>query len=197
MDHELEKGPRHDEEAQSPESRQRQLDLPVEAASLWPRLYVALFCVTFLTLGVGGLSFLVTRKVYGGERDARLREEGGQGHEHLQARWGGFAERPMDNQCYRQERTAILLSAYLGLLGVDQWYAHHWALAVFKMLAWLLLFIVRAASKVFEQSFLLQALLAVLIAAIPVWWMADFIMWTVGGVYGTPGCPGGSGSWRY
>ncbi|RAK77222.1 uncharacterized protein BO72DRAFT_496246 [Aspergillus fijiensis CBS 313.89] len=136
------------------------------------------------------------RHVYG-EREARLREECGYSHEHLQALCGGLAERPMDNQCYRQERTAILLSVYLGWLGMDQWCARHWALAVFKMLAPLLLLVCGAASKVFEHSFLLQALLAVLIAAIPFWCMASFIMWTVRGVYGSPGCPGGSGSWRY
>ncbi|RAH67317.1 uncharacterized protein BO66DRAFT_458188 [Aspergillus aculeatinus CBS 121060] len=200
MDHELEKGLCHDLEAQAPEIRQRQRSSPfltLGEATTRRQAIVAYICALSVMIGFGSLmTYSIMRQVYG-EREAWLREECGQGHEHLHARWGGFAERPMDNQCYQQERTAILLSAYLGWLGVDQWYAHHWALAVFEMLAWLLLLICRAASKAFEHSFLLQALLAVFIAAIPFWWMADFIMWTVGGVYGTPGCPGGSGSWRY
>jgi hypothetical protein len=41
-------------------------------------------------------------------------------------RWGGFSERRSDDKCYRQERTAMLLSIFLGVFGVDQWYAHHW-----------------------------------------------------------------------
>ncbi|KAG4285137.1 hypothetical protein FPRO06_06397 [Fusarium proliferatum] len=90
----------------------------------------------------------------------------------LQTRsWGGFDERPLSEKCYRQERTAMILSLLFGILGVDQFYAHHWPLAVFKLLT---------------------------IGGLGVWSFVDMILWIVGGVYGTPGCPGGSSEgWQY
>lgn len=90
----------------------------------------------------------------------------------LQTRsWGGFDERPLSEKCYRQERTAMILSLLFGILGVDQFYAHHWLLAVFKLLT---------------------------IGGLGVWSFVDMILWIVGGVYGTPGCPGGSSEgWQY
>lgn len=87
----------------------------------------------------------------------------------LLPRWGGFHERPMTNKCYRQERTAMLLNLWLGCLGVDQFYAHHWPLAVFKLLT---------------------------LGGGGLWALVDLHLWMVGGVYGTPGCPGGN-EWRY
>lgn len=87
----------------------------------------------------------------------------------LTKRWGGYSKNPQTNKCYRQERTAMLLALLLGTLGVDQWYAHHWALAIFKMLT---------------------------VGGLGTWAFVDVILWVVGGVYGTPGCPGGNG-WRY
>ncbi|CZR39106.1 uncharacterized protein FPRO_05702 [Fusarium proliferatum ET1] len=91
---------------------------------------------------------------------------------YLQTRsWGGFDERPLSQKCYRQERTAMILSLLFGILGVDQFYAHHWPLAVFKLLT---------------------------IGGLGVWSFVDMILWIVGGVYGTPGCPGGSSEgWQY
>ncbi|KAI1017031.1 hypothetical protein LB504_007054 [Fusarium proliferatum] len=90
----------------------------------------------------------------------------------LQTRsWGGFDERPLSEKCYRQERTAMILSLLFGILGVDQFYAHHWPLAVFKLLT---------------------------VGGLGVWSLVDMILWIVGGVYGTPGCPGGSSKgWQY
>ncbi|KAM5526827.1 hypothetical protein FOXYSP1_20816 [Fusarium oxysporum f. sp. phaseoli] len=85
--------------------------------------------------------------------------------------WGGFDERPTTAKCYRQERTAMLLAFFLGSFGIDQFYAHHWPLAVFKLLT---------------------------LGAGGIWWFVDIVLWIVGGVYGTPGCPGGSEhSWQY
>jgi hypothetical protein len=85
--------------------------------------------------------------------------------------WGGFDERPSTATCYRQERTAMLLAFLLGSLGIDQFYAHHWPLAVFKLLT---------------------------LGAGGIWWFVDVVLWMVGGVYGTPGCPGGSEhSWQF
>ncbi|KAM0433883.1 hypothetical protein ACHAPT_003826 [Fusarium lateritium] len=85
--------------------------------------------------------------------------------------WGGFDERPTTEKCYRQERTAMLLNLFLGLFGVDQFYAHHWPLAVFKLLT---------------------------LGGLGTWSLVDMILWIVGGVYGTPGCPGGSSKgWQY
>jgi TM2 domain-containing membrane protein YozV len=43
-------------------------------------------------------------------------------------------EQPTSEQHYRQERTAMTLALLLGCLGVDQFCAHHWALAAFKLL---------------------------------------------------------------
>ncbi|RAH80161.1 hypothetical protein BO86DRAFT_433854 [Aspergillus japonicus CBS 114.51] len=200
MDHELEKGLRHDEEA--PEIRR--LDPAFKKPKSRRCEVVECICSTLLLLGIGSLvTYFILRYIYG-EREARLQEECGQAHEHLQARWGGFAERPMDNKCYRQERTAILLSMFLGFFGVDQWYAHHWALAIFKMSSGLTFLLIRnIPSTVLDRtdSCLLWAFLGLtyglFMVATPVWWLTDTILWTVGGYYGTPGCPGGSGSWRY
>ncbi|EMT72994.1 TM2 domain [Fusarium oxysporum f. sp. vasinfectum] len=91
---------------------------------------------------------------------------------HLAARsWGGFDERPKTEKCYRQERTAMILSLLFGVLGVDQFYARHWPLAVFKLLT---------------------------LGGLGLWAFVDMILWIVGGVYGTPGCPGGSyKEWQY
>ncbi|KAH6951093.1 hypothetical protein BKA56DRAFT_505950, partial [Ilyonectria sp. MPI-CAGE-AT-0026] len=85
--------------------------------------------------------------------------------------WGGFEERPTTAKCYQQERTAMILSFLLGSIGVDQFYAHHWPLAVFKLLT---------------------------LGGGGIWWLVDVILWMVGGVYGTPGCPGGNKhGWQY
>ncbi|KAM5342315.1 hypothetical protein ACJ41O_013281 [Fusarium nematophilum] len=92
---------------------------------------------------------------------------------HLARRsWGGWDEHPVTEKCYRQERTAMLLSLFFGCLGVDQFYAHHWALAVFKLLTF---------------------------GGFGVWALVDMILWIVGGVYGTPGCRGGNpkNGWSY
>ncbi|KAG7402727.1 TM2 domain-containing protein almondex [Fusarium oxysporum f. sp. rapae] len=85
--------------------------------------------------------------------------------------WGGFNEQPLTQKCYRQERTAMILSLLFGTLGVDQFYARHWPLAVFKLLT---------------------------LGGFGLWSFIDVILWMVGGVYGTPGCPGGSSKgWQY
>ncbi|KAF5725244.1 TM2 domain-containing protein [Fusarium mundagurra] len=93
-------------------------------------------------------------------------------HSSLKTRsWGGFDERPLTEKCYRQERTAMILSLLFGGIGVDQFYAHHWPLAVFKLFT---------------------------LGGVGVWAFVDMILWIVGGVYGTPGCPGGSSKgWQY
>ncbi|KAF4452953.1 TM2 domain-containing protein 2 [Fusarium austroafricanum] len=85
---------------------------------------------------------------------------------HLTPRsWGGFEHRPTTEKCYRQERTAMLLALLFGTLGVDQFYVHHWALAVFKFLT---------------------------LGGFGLWAFIDMILWIVGGVYSTPGCPTGT-----
>ncbi|KAB5511593.1 hypothetical protein GE09DRAFT_981767 [Coniochaeta sp. 2T2.1] len=83
----------------------------------------------------------------------------------------GFDERPTTRQCYAQERTAMLLALFLGPLGVDQFYAQHWPLAIFKLLTG---------------------------GGLGLWSLIDIVLWMVGGIYGTPGCPGGSSrGWAY
>lgn len=65
----------------------------------------------------------------------------------------------------------MLLALFLGTFGIDQFYAHHWVLAVFKLLT---------------------------LGGLGWWSLVDIILWIVGGVYGTPGCPGGSSrEWAY
>ncbi|KAH7184344.1 hypothetical protein DER44DRAFT_754509 [Fusarium oxysporum] len=65
----------------------------------------------------------------------------------------------------------IVACGITGSFGIDQFYAHHWPLAVFKLLT---------------------------LGAGGIWWFVDVVLWMVGGVYGTPGCPGGSEhSWQY
>lgn len=102
--------------------------------------------------------------------------------------WGGFDQRPMSEECYRQERTATLLALFLGALGVDQFYAHHWVLAAFKLLCCLLsstLHLNPYANGLDDGKRSRCTILA------STWWLVDLILWIVGGVYGTPGCPGG------
>ncbi|RTE77661.1 hypothetical protein BHE90_007893 [Fusarium euwallaceae] len=122
------------------------------ALGKWKQL---LFTYTFTTIVGIALLYMQT------EHEASL----------VKRSWGGFDERPMTEKCYRQERTAMLLSLFLGVLGVDQFYAHHWPLAVFKFMT---------------------------LGGLGTWAFVDMILWIVGGVYGTPGCPGGSSKgWQY
>lgn len=54
---------------------------------------------------------------------------------------------------------------------MDHWYARHWVLAVFKTISF---------------------------GGFGVWVIVDINLWILGGVYGTPGCPGGSKkAWAY
>lgn len=105
----------------------------------------------------------------------------------------------MDNKCYRQERTAMILSITLGSFGVDQWYAHHWALAIFKMgvgcLGFFALFLALISHS--DLTFFMAKLCTKIGLLSPLWCFIDVILWMVGGIYGTPECPGGSGGWRY
>jgi len=111
-------------------------------------------------------------------------------------RWGGFGERPTTNRCYRQERTAMLLALYLGSWGVDQWYAHHWVLATSKMLCTVIVQTTAAHAALRKER--IGGLSRLLLALVILWKLVDITLWIVGGVYGTPGCPGGSSDeWRY
>lgn len=79
----------------------------------------------------------------------------------------------MTSICYKQERVATLLSLFLGTFGADHFYARHWVLAVFKLIT---------------------------CGGGGLWSLIDHVLWIVGGVYGTPGCPGGAGperQWAY
>jgi hypothetical protein len=101
----------------------------------------------------------------------------------------------MTDKCYRQERTAMLLNMFVGLLGVDQFYAHHWALGVVKLVvgafSWVptvLGFIL--SSKGHNTSSVVMGVVSGLgVAASLLWIMIDMVLWIVGGIYGTPGCP--------
>ena len=64
-----------------------------------------------------------------------------------------------------------MLAFWLGVFGVDHWYARHWVLAVFKTIT---------------------------LGGLGIWAVVDVNLWIVGGYYGTPGCPGGSKKeWAY
>ncbi|KAH8815088.1 hypothetical protein F5884DRAFT_895035 [Xylogone sp. PMI_703] len=77
--------------------------------------------------------------------------------------WSGFDERPTTERCYRQERTAMLL-----------------VLAVFK-----LCYLPLSAWVAYHRP-----TLELLCGA---WSGVDCILWVIGGVYGTPRCPGDYG----
>ncbi|CZR50421.1 uncharacterized protein PAC_00293 [Phialocephala subalpina] len=79
----------------------------------------------------------------------------------LTKRHWGYMTTTQTYNCYRQERTATLLALFLGLLGVDQFYAHHYVRAVFKMLT---------------------------VGGMGLWAVIDIVLWIVGGIYSTPGC---------
>lgn len=93
--------------------------------------------------------------------------------------WGGFDQRPITEQCYRQERTATLLAVLLGPIAADQFYAQHWLLAIFKLIIAL-----SSACWAFREANTISFGVGGL------WILADGILWIVGGVYGTPGCGG-------
>jgi len=78
----------------------------------------------------------------------------------LNKRWG-YDELPQSEMCYRQERTAILLSLFLGVFGADQFYAGNLGFGF---------------GKLFTGG------------GLSVWALVDTILWIVGGHYRTPGC---------
>ncbi|OJJ97167.1 hypothetical protein ASPACDRAFT_1858629 [Aspergillus aculeatus ATCC 16872] len=102
------------------------------------------------------------------------------------------------DQCYKKQEVAGYLAGFLGWIsGIDQWYAHHWALAVFKS-SWVILLLVRiflASFVEFDPSLNLDDLdiacvLAALVASL--WWPIDTVLW-LKGVYSVPGFEGGGG----
>ncbi|RAL11492.1 uncharacterized protein BO97DRAFT_425489 [Aspergillus homomorphus CBS 101889] len=108
-------------------------------------------------------------------------------------------------QCWGQERTAMVLSMFLGWGAADHWYAHHWALATLKTLPLLTMigspilwvFLNVHTSPGPEKQWLLALLVLTNVSAIVVklWWFVDTIIWMNGGYYGTPGCQAGHGLW--
>jgi hypothetical protein len=168
--------------------------------SEWPRLSntwkVLIACfVSIVLIGTALLYLAVTGDAFMNLPTSHTNNEGPSVD--LLRRWGGFDERPFDDKCYRQERTAMLLSLFLGIIGIDQFYAHHWPLAVFKMLSGLSLWLGIGISIISDNP--IAMILGSLVSSWSIlWWLADIILWIVGGVYGTPGCPGGSSDgWRY
>jgi hypothetical protein len=67
--------------------------------------------------------------------------------------------------CYEQERTVILLALSLDAIGAGQCDTRYWVLAVFKVHT---------------------------LGGFGIWAIVDVTLWIIGGVYGTPGCPGES-----
>lgn len=183
----------------------RELDLRTERRRLSTQWKVLFTCYIFIMLTGTALLFLaVTSDAFKNlpasdeNNNTNNNNNNGEGSSiGLLRRWGGFDERPLDNKCYRQERTAMLLSLFVGSLGIDQFYAHHWPLAVFKLLAGLSLWLGVAVSVVSDNP--TGAVLGGLVRSWSgLWWFIDIVLWIVGGVYGTPGCPGGSkDGWRY
>ncbi|RSL44074.1 hypothetical protein CEP54_014838 [Fusarium duplospermum] len=146
------------ENSKSPAPRRVAAQNPAKGAFYLMRRHWKLALGAYLTMVLAGT---MTYATFAGAKPFDLAKRS----------WGGFDERPTTSKCYQQERTAMILSFLLGSLGIDQFYAHHWPLAVFKLLT---------------------------LGGGGVWWFVDVILWMVGGVYGTPGCPGGSKhGWQY
>ncbi|PVH74250.1 hypothetical protein DL98DRAFT_594274 [Cadophora sp. DSE1049] len=111
-------------------------------------------------------------------------------------RWGPL---PQSQRCAKKFRTATLLAFFVGSTGADQWFAHHWVLAVFKMLILFpsMLCTVVSTLSGFRSGLNVAGptLVFMILARViyEVWWTVDVVLWIVGGVYGIPGCGGGYG----
>ncbi|KAK3347865.1 hypothetical protein B0H65DRAFT_461586 [Neurospora tetraspora] len=102
----------------------------------------------------------------------------------------------LSEPCLEQERTATLLALFAGFGAADQWYAHHWILAVLKSQVIIFIGLVCLGlwrnGKAFQVcgvtllSWLIRGLIA-----LAGWWAMDLAFWVAGGIYGTPGCPVG------
>ncbi|RAL14871.1 uncharacterized protein BO97DRAFT_422225 [Aspergillus homomorphus CBS 101889] len=101
------------------------------------------------------------------------------------------------DHCFKSQTKASYLSGFVGWMGADQWYAHHWGLAVFKSLS-IIIGLVWTSLHLFIQAdppLDLDWLWSTWLYSIPVvvlWWMIDTVLW-LKGVYSVPGCPGGGG----
>lgn len=136
--------------------REHFIHILIYEITMFALLYLIIY---FELLGMGMYLFL-SQLLKGSQLRCNSAEE-----RVLAKRWGNFEDRPMTNECYRQRGIATILAISLGILGVDQWYAHHWVLAFFKTFT-------------FAGTF--------------IWALVDCILWILG-VYATPGCPGGYG----
>ncbi|KAL0468291.1 hypothetical protein QR685DRAFT_530568 [Neurospora intermedia] len=102
----------------------------------------------------------------------------------------------LSEPCRKQEQTATLLALFAGFVAADQWYAHHWILAVLKSQMIIFIGLVCLGLWLHGRRFqvwgltLLEWLIRGLIA-LAGWWAVDLTFWIVGGIYGTPGCPVG------
>lgn len=102
----------------------------------------------------------------------------------------------LSEPCRKQEQTATLLALFAGFVAADQWYAHHWILAVLKSQVIIFIGLVCLGLWLHGRGFqvwgvtLLSWLIRGLIA-LAGWWAVDLTFWIVGGIYGTPECPVG------
>ncbi|KAK0130070.1 hypothetical protein ONS96_000607 [Cadophora gregata f. sp. sojae] len=103
-----------------------------------------------------------------------------------------FGPVPPSKECADKFRLATLLAMFFSFTAADQWLAHHWILASFKILILLSSALVTVFSYTAgdePESPLIY--LAKFIYS--TWSLIDVIMWIVGGVYGIHGCGGGYG----
>ncbi|RMI96299.1 hypothetical protein CDV36_016335 [Fusarium kuroshium] len=105
------------ENSKSPAPRRVAAQNPAKGAVYLMRRHWKLALGAYLTMVLAGT---MTYATFAGAKPFDLAKRS----------WGGFDERPATDKCYRQERTAMILSFLLGSLGIDQFYAHHWPLAV-------------------------------------------------------------------
>ncbi|KAK3948912.1 hypothetical protein QBC32DRAFT_379962 [Pseudoneurospora amorphoporcata] len=120
----------------------------------------------------------------------------------LAKRWGHFDRLPTSPKCYRQERTAALISLFGGgILGADQLYAGNLRIGLTRLLlhvwAWCSVTVAGCVLKVRDDRSTAVLVICGIVwflgglteGGVWIWAVVDLVRWIIGGYYGTKGCP--------